>query len=85
MVQSHPDVITQRLGDDVILLHLETDRFYQLNHTAARFWELLSTGKDLREIQDQMLQEFHVDAEQLMHEITSLITSLKEENLVIVH
>ena len=45
----------------MILLHLRTNRFFELNRTGARFWELLGSGLALQEIREKMMEEFEVD------------------------
>jgi Coenzyme PQQ synthesis protein D (PqqD) len=78
----NPDVLFQRLENDAVLLHMKTDRFYNLNRTGARFWELLNEGHDLNHIQEQMLREFDVEPAALEKEIKDMIVSLQEEDLV---
>jgi len=81
----NPDVIAQRMGNEVVLIHLRTNRIYELNRTAARLWELIKAGYDRAQIQQQMLQEFDVDQEQLAQEIEALLSLLCAENLVSTH
>jgi Coenzyme PQQ synthesis protein D (PqqD) len=78
----NPDVLFQRLENDAVLLHLKTDRFYDLNRTGTRFWELLSEGYDLVHIQEQMLKEFDVEPGILEKEIKDMIASLEKEDLI---
>ena len=78
----NPDVLFQRLENDAVLLHMKTDRFYNLNRTGTRFWELLSEGHDLVRIQEQMLREFDVEPAALEKEIKDMIVSLQNEDLV---
>lgn len=82
MVKPNPDVIFRHLGDEIVLYHLGTDRFYELNGTAARFWELLNAGNDVPEVQEKMLLEFAIDPEQLSSEAEALLSSLRRENLI---
>ena len=82
MIKANPNVIFRRLGDEIVLFHLGSDRFYELNGTAARFWELLSTGRDADQIREQMLEEFSVDREQLAGEAAALVNSLRQEDLI---
>ncbi|MCI0421658.1 MAG: PqqD family protein [Acidobacteria bacterium] len=82
-LQPDPEVICQRMGTEIVLLHLRTDRFYELNHTAARLWELLSQKCDLALIHETLLSEFEVDPGQLANEIRALLASLKSEGLII--
>ncbi len=81
-VKTNPNVLFKRLGNEIVLFHLDTDRFYELNGTAARFWELLSEGSDASEIRAAMLKEFEVDSDQFAEEAEALIASLQKENLI---
>ena len=56
----NPDVVSRRLGDEVVLVHLKTNRIFSLSPTGARFWELLSDGKSRTEIEAALLQEYEV-------------------------
>ena len=78
----NPNVIFRRLGEEIVLFHLETDRFYELNSTAARFWELLSEANGGERIQQQMMTEFAVDSAELAREAEALLASLMKEDLV---
>ena len=80
-----PNVIFRRLGDEIVLFHLGSDRFYELNGTAARFWELLNEGHDTAEIREQLLVEFAVDPGRLEGEAEALLDSLRQEDLISVN
>jgi len=81
-VKPNSNVLFKRLGDETVLFHLESDRFYELNGTAARFWELLNAGCDVTEIRERLLKEFDVDPDQLAREVETLLASLTQEDLV---
>ena len=81
-VKPNPNVIFRRLGEEIVLFHLGSDRFYELNGTAARFWELLSGGNDGQQIQERMLEEFAIDPAQLAGEVEALLDSLRQEDLI---
>lgn len=76
------DVVSRRLDDEVVLVHLRTNRIYSLNETGARLWELLETGHDRVRIERQMLEEFDVEPADLRREIAELLGSLEAEQLV---
>jgi hypothetical protein len=77
-----PDVVAQRLGDEVVLVHLRTNQIYELSATGARFWELLCEGLTRDEIEPTMLSEFEVPRQVLAEEITSLSRQLVEAGVV---
>ena len=76
-----PDVVVQRLGEQLVLINLRTDRIYELNNTGGRFFELVSSGLNREQIQQQMLSEFAVDEADLALEIDQLIVALAAEGL----
>ena len=76
------DVVGQRLGDEVVLVSLQTNRIFELNRTGARFWELLQSETDRGRIEAQLLEEFAVREEELSAEVDRLIKSLDDEELV---
>jgi len=82
VVKPNPNVIFRRLGNEIVLFHLGSDRFYELNGTAARFWELLNGENDGRLIQEKMLEEFAIDPAQLAGEAEALLDSLRKEDLI---
>jgi hypothetical protein len=80
----NPNVIFRRLGDEIVLFHLETDRFYELNDTAARFWQLLQEGYDAVEVREKMLEEFEIDSDQFDSEAARFLASLQQQDLITV-
>jgi hypothetical protein len=76
------DVVSRRLEDEVVLVHLRTNRIYTLNETGARLWELLKEGRGRAEIEKQLFQEFEVERDQLQEEVERLLSLLTREGLV---
>jgi len=83
-VSPSPDVLSQQYNDSVVLLNLQTDRFFHLNRTGARFWELLVEGKSLAQIHETMSGEFEVDEDGLTTQMNALIAELRAEELIAV-
>ena len=79
-IKLNPDVILQRIGNEMILINLKTEQIYSLNHTAARFIELLEIGKSLEDIESQIIQEYDVEPNVLHQDILQMIYSLRLKN-----
>lgn len=77
-----PDVVAQRLGDEVVVVHLRTNQIFVLNRTGSRFWELLADGATLDEVRERMLAEFEVDTGQLGRELEDFVAELSKEKLI---
>jgi hypothetical protein len=81
-VQPSRDVVARRLEEEIVLVHLLTNRIYSLNRTGARFWELLAEGNDRQKIEEHLLDEFDIDHGDVAAEIDGILTRLVEAGLV---
>lgn len=78
----HPSVVSRRVDDEVVLVHLDTNRIYSLSPTAARFWELIASGCARAEAEAQLAETFDVDAAELAREVDLCVKHLLDERLV---
>jgi len=81
-VRADSDVVAQRLGDEVVVVHLRTNQIFILNRTGARFWELIESGSDLDSVREKMLAEFEVEESQLMKELEDFVEHLSRAELI---
>jgi coenzyme PQQ synthesis protein D (PqqD) len=81
--QASPNALATRVGDEIVLVDLSTDRIYSLNRTAARIWELVSDDGDRAQVERRMLEEFDVAPAQLAEAIDDLIASMTREGLLV--
>ena len=77
-----PEVVTQRVEGETVLVHLRTNEIYALNSTASRAWDLLATGMNREAVQEELQREFDVPSDQLRDEIDTLIANLIEKKLL---
>jgi hypothetical protein len=79
----HPEVVDTELGgQEVVLLHLESMRYYSLNLTGMRIWQGLKRGLSLQEISRQLQDEFEVEADRAERSVLALVAELCEQQLV---
>jgi hypothetical protein len=79
----HPDVVWRRVGDEAVLVNLKTNRIYSLNHTGARFWELISDGHDRESAEAALIEEFDVGERELRKEVAAVLKELAKEGLIL--
>ena len=77
-----PNVVAQRVGDDVVLVHLRTNRIFELNATGGRVWALLSAGAPPDSIVTTLLDEFDIDEAPLRAELAAFLETLRKSGLV---
>jgi hypothetical protein len=77
-----PDALATRVGEEIVLVHLKTDRIFVLNRTGVRIWELIAEGCDDAELRRRVGAEFEVGGDVLDREVGELIASLERERLI---
>ena len=77
-----PNVLAKRVDDGIVLVHLESNRVYELNSTAAFLWDALADGSTAAELEQRLALEFDVETEQLAREVAELLGQLTSERLI---
>ena len=81
-VRQSADVVSSRMGDTGVLVHLRTNRIFEVNATGLRIWELAGDGRTLLEIKERLQREFEVDTERLEAELLALVAELTREGIL---
>ena len=77
-----PDAVANRMGDQIVLVHVGTDRIFELNPTAARVWDLLQSGHNRNEIRKILFEEFSISESLAAQQIEDLLASLIAERII---
>ena len=78
----NPDVIYRELGDECVLLHLKTGKYYGLNPVGLRMWQLILEKGDLEQVIQAMLDEYEVEPDQLRSDLLVLVEALEKNELL---
>jgi hypothetical protein len=81
VVQIRPGVLYSRLEEEIVALDLEKGKYFGLNEVGGRVWTLLQTPRALGAVQEALLQEYEVPAEQLWRDLETLIADLLRHDL----
>lgn len=81
-VRPDPNVLAKRVGDEIVLVHLETNRVFELNRTAAFLWDTLAAGMTPAELEERLSQEFDVEPDELAREIEAVLGQFTSERLI---
>ena len=77
-----PDVLVQELGDELVLLDMQSESYFGLNEVGGRFWQLLVEKPDHEAAVQVLLQEFDVDETTLRADLDQLVTDLTDAGLM---
>lgn len=82
-IQVSPNVIFQELEDELILLNMDTEQYYGLDHTGAMLWKLIERHGDLDAIVDEFCQLYDVSHSQASEDLKKLIENFERAQLVL--
>jgi len=81
-LRPNPDVVAKRLDEATVLVHIPTNRIFELNETGSRVWELLGQEVDSDRIVQHLIDEFDVESNQAASEVNDLLVRLQKEGLL---
>jgi hypothetical protein len=77
------EVLVRRLPtDELMLLHLRSERYFGLNGTGARMWEALTTTERIGQAVTVLQGEFDVSLDELQADLDELIGDLVSRGLL---
>ena len=77
-----PQVLARTVGEETVLLHLESGTYFGLDPVGARTWQLIQAGKSLSQACDAMIEEYDVSREVLEQDVLALARDLVDKKLV---
>lgn len=75
-------VLSRTVGEETILLNLETSTYHSLNSTGGRFWALLHDGKDFPQAIAALSVEYDVEPARLEADMRELCEELQRLDLL---
>ena len=81
-ISIQPDVLSQTVDKEAVLLDLKNELYYGLNEVGARIWQLLQEDNSLEQIKEVLLEEYDVDETLLQKDLDTLVSALKQADLI---
>jgi hypothetical protein len=77
-----PHVLVRFLDKESVLLNLETERYFGLDETGTRMWQLVTTAPNLDAAYQELQDEFDVESELLRSHLSELLVRLVDNGLL---
>jgi hypothetical protein len=74
----------QTVGEEAILINLNTGSYYSLNDTGTMFWELLDGQRTIADCARLIAGEYDVEASVVEADLLELAADFKQEGLIVV-
>ena len=75
-------VLVRFLDKEAVLLNIETERYFGLDETGARMWQLATTAPNINAAYQALLNEYDVDAQTLREHLSELLEKLVDNGLL---
>lgn len=78
-----PHAAWRKVGEETIILDLNSSVYYSLNDTGSFVWEQLGNGEALSDVAEALTDEFDITAEKAEKDAAELVDSLLKEKLLV--
>jgi len=75
-------VLVRHLDGESVLLNLQSERYFGLDATGTRMWELVTSEPSVGVAFEKLLAEFEVEPEALRSHLNELLSGLVENGLL---
>jgi hypothetical protein len=75
-------VLVRFLDKESVLLNINTERYFGLDETGTRMWQLVTAAPKIQVAYKQLLDEYDVTPELLRENLTDLLNRLVENGLL---
>jgi hypothetical protein len=82
VVSAGKDQLSTDLGDDVVILGLQSGIYFGLNAVGAHVWRLIQQPCTVREVRDSVLDEFEVEPHECTRDVLELLQSMHSAGLI---
>lgn len=78
-----PDgVMVRDLGEESVLLNLDSESYFGLDAVGTRMWKALTVSSTIQGAYEQLLTEYDVEPQRLRSDLVGLVDQLAEERLI---
>ena len=81
-IKLSPDVISQEVSGETVLLDLESENYFGLDEVGTRIWQLIKETNDLQIIFNTLLDEYEVKEDRLQQDLDVLLSEISGLGLV---
>lgn len=77
-----PDVISQEVSGETVLLDLQSENYFGLDEVGTRIWQLIKETGDLEAIYQTLLSEYDVSEQRLQQDLETLLGEVAALGLI---
>ena len=84
ILRRSPSATHQTVGEEAIVIDVNSGAYYTLNETGTIFWELIDGQRTIADCANEIAGQYEVEREVVTADLLELAAELQTEGLVIV-
>ena len=76
-------ILSCEVDDDMVLMRIESGRYYYLNETGRAIWNLLDKPLPVSQLCSTLVDLFEIEADRCEREVLAFIENLRQDGLVV--
>jgi len=81
-VAASADTLINVLGDEAVLLNLQSNTYFGLDDVGTRMWQVLTSSESIHKAFETLVGEYDVAPAQLRNDLAELVGKLVERKLL---
>lgn len=77
------DHVETRVGEQTMMMSIAKGKYYALEASAQRIWDLLETPRSVAALVDALLAEYDVSRETCVAQVQRFLADLRENGLIV--
>ncbi len=83
-IQLDPELLYSKIGDEIVLLTIESGKYFKVDAIGSRIWEIIKEPISIEKVLAQLVGEYEVSLAECEKDVMSFIDKLKEDNLILI-
>ena len=84
-LQQDPEISAREFDGETVMMDKSLENYFGLDEIGTRIWQILEQKHTMLELCEKLTQEYNVDKEQCLHDITPFVEGLLSDELLIIH
>jgi len=82
MIKRHEGWLAAKVGDELVMMSVDSGVYIGLNDVGARVWDLIETPRDVKELCSTLAEEFETTPETCQPEVEAFLAQLEERGAI---
>ncbi len=82
-LRASDEVLFQEIEGEAVLLNLKNEKYFGLDQVGTRIWHLLVEHGDSARVMTEMRNEYDIDEETLVNDLSVLFCELESHGLIV--